>query len=253
MLTAARTLTLVLQSAGRKEEVVLSIASEKDFPRVERETANLLRDQELVYYRSLRSAQRQQDYLLGRYVAKSAVARWLDQTDFAALEIRPGAFNQPVPVGPAAGSSAVTLAHSGGLALALAHDVGHPIGIDLETIREDRLETLKSQVTPKELPPRGTAGDQGSARDYTLVWAIKEALSKALRCGLTCPFEVLAPSSVTPQGDGCFRGEFKNFAQYQFLAWSQPDHAFAVVVSKRIELTPHAPAFVRFCRPEGEE
>ncbi len=212
---------------------------------------------ELAYHRRVPAEKRRREYLLGRYAAKSAVAARLargapahragDCDALAAIEVRPGAFQQPVVELPEAGSVGVTLAHSGAAAFALAHDPGHPVGIDLELHDPAHLGVLRSQVSPAELPPSAPGHETDSLR-HTLAWAAKEALSKALRCGLTCPFEILALDRPRLHPGGWCAGGFVNFGQYQFAAWVAADHAFALVCAKHARIEPVLPALVGFTR-----
>ena len=200
---------------------------------------------ELDYVRGVPTAKRRAEYLLGRYAAKSALAAWLPAppASLARLAIRPGAFQQPVVDLPGA---AVTLAHSRDLALAAAHDVGHPLGIDLEHLAPAHLPVLASQLSPADLLPALDGHPDALAR-HTLTWVVMEALAKALRCGLTCPVELLAPAAVTAHADHSL-GAFRNFGQYQFAAWFAGPCACALVCSRRAALAAHVPAIVRFTR-----
>jgi len=51
------------------------------------------------------------------------------------------------------------------------------------------------------------------------VWTMKEALSKALRCGLTVPLNLLEVRAAVLQRDGSLRSEFSNFSQYKCQTW----------------------------------
>ena len=208
---------------------------------------------EAAYHRRVPAEKRRREYLLGRYAAKSAVAAWLPSggpdfaADLAAIVIRPGAFQQPVVELSSPHAVGVTLAHSGASAFAIAHDLGHPVGLDFERHDPAHLAVLRSQVAPAELPPPGPGRETESMR-HTLAWSVKEALSKALRCGLTCPFEVLALDGLHAHPGGWCAGGFRNFGQYQFAAWTVGDHAFALVCSKLAQIDPVLPSLLDFTR-----
>jgi len=195
----------------------------------------------------LRFAKRRDEFLLGRHVAKSALLEWLGAGTPAQFDVVPGAFQQPVVHGPVARPIGVTLAHSGGRAVAVAHELEHPIGVDLEVHDPARVSVIQSQVAATELPRENTLP---VTERYFLIWAAKEALSKALRCGLTCPFTLLAVESAQVDANGICRGHFVNFGQYQFFAWMIGDCAFAVAAAKRAEFDPVLPALRHFTRQE---
>lgn len=190
-------------------------------------------------------AKRRREFMLGRYAAKSALAVWNHRDSLAAFTITAGAFEQPVVQGD--GAADVTLAHTADAAVALAHERGHPMGVDLEAIDLARVEVLRTQVSAAELPaPAGAL--TGETDRLFILWSAKEALSKALRCGLTCPFELLAAADARVDAAGVCAGTFANFGQYQFVAWLAGSRAFALVCSRNAELGPVLPTLVRFTR-----
>ena len=77
----------------------------------------------------------------------------------------------------------------------------------------------------------------------TVVWTAKEALSKALRCGMTCPYELLEICGLE-QRDGFFLGRFKNFGQYQFQSWQRGNTVVTIVLPKKTELEFSFPDFL---------
>jgi 4'-phosphopantetheinyl transferase len=195
----------------------------------------------------LRFAKRRAEFLLGRHVAKSAVLEWLGTGTLAQFDIVPGTFQQPILHGSVARPLGVTLAHSGGRAVAVAHELGHPIGVDLEVHDPARVAVIQSQVAATELPREKTLPE---TELYFLIWAAKEALSKALRCGLTCPFALLAVENAQLDAAGICRGHFANFGQYRFFAWMVGDCAFAVAAARRAEFDPVLSALQQFTRQE---
>ena len=62
-----------------------------------------------------------------------------------------------------------------------------------------------------------------------LLWCLKEALSKALRCGLTVPFGLLEVASLVPLPGGV-RARFENFSQYEGIAFCAAPFCLALVM-----------------------
>ena len=233
-------LAITVEHAGRPERMVCAAAAGGPLPATEgwldpRELARIDRAVE----------RRRREFVLGRLAAKTALAVWHDHAALGAFAIVPGAFEQPVVLGNSAAD--VTLAHATGAAVAVAHERGHPVGVDLETIDPQRLGAVRSEVAAAELPPR-----RGAATDETvglfLIWSAKEALSKALRCGLTCPFALLAVADPRLDDAGVCAGTFAHFGQYQFVAWPAGTRTFALACSRNARLEPALPALVRFTR-----
>lgn len=245
-LARAATLAFDVKHDARSERIVFGCATSERAVEVERAAAGWTGPEEARYLATLKFAKRRNEFLLGRFVAKSAVVAWLGRGQLCDFDIVAGAFQQPIVHGPASRPVGVTLAHSGELAVALAHEQGHPLGIDLERHDPARIEVVRTQVAAGELP--SARGQLSETEAYFVLWSAKEALSKALRCGLTCPFELLAITGARVGDDGVCAGTFANFGQYQFTGWMLGDYAFALVGSKNAGLATTTPALREFTR-----
>lgn len=178
-------------------------------------------------------ARRRHSLLLGRRAAKRALARLHPEVSPLDFAILPGVLDQPVVTGPGAGGLQVTVSHAGAIGVAIAFPEACPMGIDLELIDPGHRETLRGQVDAGELDR--VARVLGDAdRGLFLAWCLKEALSKALRCGLTVPFDVLEFSSVDPLGPGAVV-EFTNFGQYAGYGACVGGVALAAVCPRNVE------------------
>lgn len=244
----APSLEFTFSHSERMERIVVAIATGAAAPSIEASAEAWLSPAEAQ--RITRAVtKRRREYMLGRYAAKTALAVWHNAPSLAAYTIATGAFDQPVVL--AASQADVTLAHTADAAIAIAHERGHPMGVDLETVAPERVEVVRSQVAAKELPSAQTSR-YNEVTQLFLLWSAKEALSKALRCGLTCPFEVLAATDVRISEDGLCTGTFVNFAQYQFVAWLVGSRTIALVCSRNAQLTTALPAMVAFTREAAE-
>ena len=228
--------------SDNRDRVIVALATASALPAREASTGAWLSERELS--RVTRAvAKRRQEFILGRYAAKTALAVWNRSAALGAFTIMPGAFEQPVVDEPSGAD--VTLAHTADVAVAIAHARGHPMGVDVEWVDAERVEVLRTQVAPAEIQAALPF------REYEalfLIWSAKEALSKALRCGLTCPFEILATSDVRADAGGWCTGSFANFGQYRFASWLAAGRAFALVGSRNAKLDPILPDLVRFTR-----
>ena len=176
-------------------------------------------------------ARRRHGLLIGRYAAKCALAALRPDLDPRSLAIRPGVLEQPVLSGEGIDNLGISLSHAGPVAVAVAFPEACPMGIDLERIRPANVALLTRQTTAAERSNLAARLDAPEAERLTRLWCLKEALSKALRCGLTVPLELLAIGSVEtrPPGLGV---TFANFAQYQGLSLAAGDLAAALVLPR---------------------
>ncbi len=185
------------------------------FAHLEAQADGLLHAQELAYWQHLRALRRRQSFLLGRYAAKRALSALAPGTEPSQLHIRTGILGQPVVEGPT--SLEVSITHADGVFCALAFPAVHPMGVDVEHLDAHRAEVMRTQCLAGEIAEANALlGDATLAA--AVLWTAREALSKALRCGMTCPFELLAVKDLVLDG-GLAGGRFQNFGQYRFLSW----------------------------------
>ncbi|MCF6312015.1 MAG: 4'-phosphopantetheinyl transferase superfamily protein [Verrucomicrobiales bacterium] len=189
---------------------------------------------ETKHWEELPSAKRQFSYLCGRIAAKNALRRLLPAVDSKSIDIEQGVFTQPVVSSATAHGLQVSISHTEGISGAIAFPEKHPMGLDLETICSGEDHTIRSQLTEKEikqhreLPYAGAVG-------YTLMWTIKESLSKVLKCGLTTPLSVLEIDTINCDGPVLI-STFSNFAQYKGLSVILDDVVLSIVLPKQTDL-----------------
>lgn len=133
---------------------------------------------------AMRVAKRRDDFVLGRWTAKRALAARLPGVAPAAIEIRaaadgaPEAFldGAPVPV-------AISISHSAGRALAAVAASG-PLGADLERIEPRSPLLVDDYFTAGETALVAAGPPGGRDRLITAIWCAKESALKARRTGL---------------------------------------------------------------------
>jgi 4'-phosphopantetheinyl transferase len=132
----------------------------------------------------LRMAKRRDDWRLGRWTAKAAVAAWLgvgaERVEvLAAPDGAPDAWldGAPAPV-------SLSLSHRAGRALAAVTDLPAAIGCDLEVVEHRSGPFVREWLTTGE--QAALEALDGAARDVAanLMWAGKEAAAKVRRDGL---------------------------------------------------------------------
>ncbi len=207
--------------------------------------AELLHPNEVAYSQKAPNAQA---YRQGRIAAKRALSCLVPTVAASEMFIDRGVFGFPVVKNPRVANLQVSISHCEATALALAYPEAHPLGVDIERIRPDRVVASESLLTSSEyqllnsLPVTRIVG-------LTLLWTIKEALSKVLKCGLTVDWSLLSPQHLE-KSDYAWKGSFTSFGQYQSLSWIAEDWVCSVVLPSRTSanLTDLVSAFSYVCQ-----
>lgn len=228
-----------LTREGQRVDTVFGFAFAREYPTLIRYVAEFLAPPEEAYFSGLRFLRRQQSFLLGRYAAKLALQSALLEHDLKAIEIGRGVFEQPLVSCLSAKIPSVTISHCNEIAVALAFPAGHPMGVDIEQIDPARLIAIRSQMSPVEREWARSAGADELALS-TLIWTAKEALSKALTCGLMSPMEIFNLAGIYPLGRRIWGGLFQNFGQYKFIGWISRTVAMSVVLPKKSDAAENA-------------
>lgn len=156
-----------------------------------REVEQWLRQKEIERFNQFAVESGRRDFLAGRVAAKSALCALAPETSANDWEIARGLWHQPCPRGPVAGLS-VTLAHSAGVAVAIAFDDRWICGVDCEARERLDVETISGEVSTDEAAwARESPGDASTR--WLFLWTVREAQGKAKRSGLLFP-EALNPT-----------------------------------------------------------
>ncbi|HET9254930.1 MAG TPA: 4'-phosphopantetheinyl transferase superfamily protein, partial [Pseudonocardiaceae bacterium] len=177
-----------------------------------------LGSQELAVRRYLSKAERTEysqrnprtarQWLLGRIAVKDAVRQSLWDTGadpIYPVEITVGndESGRPFVTGPFAVPPAISLAHSGPLAVALVGHTGKPPGVDIELVKDRDAETEAAIMTEAErallTEVCGQSPDPRAARAswLTRFWTAKEAAAKAEGTGLGGRKDLFVVEQVT--------------------------------------------------------
>ena len=218
---------------GQRIATVFGFVFAHEYPALVHHIAEFLASSEAAYFAGLHFLRRQQSFLLGRYAAKLALQYALQTPDLKAIEIGRGVFEQPVVSHLSAKTPGVTISHCNEIAVALAFPAGHPMGVDIERIDPARMITIQSQLSPVECAWACLAGADEITLS-TLIWTAKEALSKALTCGLMSPMEILNLSEFTHLGTMSGNAFFR--ISLNISSWmDQPDNGNVRCTSEEIE------------------
>jgi 4'-phosphopantetheinyl transferase len=135
----------------------------------------------------LRFPKRRDDWLLGRWTAKCAIAAYLDAdlVLFPRITILPDASGAPVAqVHGSAAVLSISISHRAGRGLAVLAPGELPVGADLEWVEPHGHVFTEDYFTPQEREQLGRSQDLEPDEVSTLLWSAKESALKLLRLGL---------------------------------------------------------------------
>jgi 4'-phosphopantetheinyl transferase len=136
-----------------------------------------LSSDEAEAYAAFRVEKRRREWLAGRLAAKALLCAAEDRPNPAAFVVKPDHYGRP-----SCGDRLLSISHSGDWALAaLLPGPGCFLGADIEKVEPRHPAWYRDYFHPDEIAGGHTAPE---ASDATRVWAIKEALLKALGLGL---------------------------------------------------------------------
>ena len=176
-------------------------------------------------------------FLSGRRLAKVAIAGLTQIEDLTKIEISYGVFGQPVVKGDARNCHiGVSISHCSKLAVALAHPVEQPMGIDIESCLGVQNADIAKQFNPAEIATLASFGLQ-SWECSAILWTAKEALSKVLKCGFTVPLSILSITTWERSTEGMYEGNFEHFTQYKACTWLEGGLVLSVVLPRKTQLS----------------
>lgn len=170
--------------------VVWISQGEEDLP----SSPDWLTESERQRAQTMRYTKRRNDYLLGRWTAKYAVARALgwrvDTAHLAAIEIRnvsdgpargaPRAF-----VGGRAAPLSISMTDRAGWGVCAVLEGEMSLGCDLELVEPRSAAFIRDYLTPGECARvAGATSEDDAHRLANLIWSAKESALKVLRTGL---------------------------------------------------------------------
>lgn len=219
---------------GCPVKCVLSVLKPNDISELTSFADMILHPNELSYISGNISGRRKTEYLAGRIAAKNALGLFINEVNPKNIEIARGIFNQPIVRHSSEDIPEISISHKQSMAVALACQSGHCLGIDIEEYYEHNLGTLEGQLSEAEKQVIS------QSVDYQLVcsqlWSIKEALSKVLKTGLTAPFEIYETAGITFTGSTISQCYFKRFYQYQAMSWVFNQYVLAIVFPRHSNL-----------------
>jgi 4'-phosphopantetheinyl transferase len=169
-------------------------------------TDDWLSENEAVRLSSFRFAKRRNDWRLGRWTAKCAIAASLklpnDPRSLSRIEITPAASGQPeVTLHDQTETVTISISHRGGLGLCAVALGDIRLGCDLEMIEPRSDAFTADYFTEKE--QKIIAQTSGAERPLlvSLLWSAKESALKALHVGLRADTRCVEIKELDLQGN----------------------------------------------------
>lgn len=195
---------------------------------------SVLSPEETNYYQNLRVETRKKSFLFGRYVAKMAASILSQCNDLTVQNIARGVFSQPILYDPFHPTIDVSLSHSKNFATALSFPRTCPMSLDVEYVSRNPNIQEFLKLTPTErnlyeyLPYK-------TEENSTLMWTMKEALSKVLKTGLTTDLTLYEINNIIINQDYTL-SEYTHFCQYKVYSWFYLGYAFSIIIPKNTDL-----------------
>ena len=228
---------LKLQRDERPVRGILACVPRKHLPRLEEAPQDFLADSELNQLEKMtKYIRRKQTFLMGRYALKVAACAFTGTKNLKKMEVATAVVLHPLVKYPLKDIPEVTLSHTDTLAVAIAHEAGHIMGIDIE-----KADTKKLSVYEREMSAQEEVLLRNSQGKYevlaNMLWTIKEAMSKAIKVGFMTPFKFMEIKKLSKQKERCYLSFFKNFAHFKCYSYVLENHIVSIVLPIKTKLT----------------
>jgi 4'-phosphopantetheinyl transferase len=201
---------------------------------------------------AMRIAKRRADWRLGRWTAKSAVARYLRLNapqHFRRIELLPAPSGAPkVFLAGQPASVTVSLSHRAGTAICAVAEPGVALGCDLELIEPHSDAFIADFFTAEEQALLARTGAAERDRLVALFWSAKESALKAVGAGLRLDTRTVAvhptDSLMYASGTRIWRPLHVRFRGGQFAEgwWQDDGNLLRTLVSAPPPAAPVLPA-----------
>ena len=228
-------LSFISKKSNRLSKATLVGCRQGDLP--PQGIVDFLTETENKQYISYEFKKRKDDFLLGRFCAKQALSKFSGDPAFLNFEITNGIFNQPVIRSSRVEPLSLSLSHSNGQSFALVCDLVNPICIDCESIQEIAIKPIVATLGPveKELP-NSLSERFDSAIVPIVIWTLREALGKALNCGLSVKNGILEVASLSSLSKSILMAEYLNFSHFRGISFATKAMIFSLSVPKELEI-----------------
>ena len=228
-----KVMDLIFENTNMKITTILCMSRIQELTSIDYNKFDFLCDKEKEYLKTICNKRRILSFILGRYASKIAVGRALKIKDMKLIHIKNGIFNQPIVEGKAETGVQISISHCENIGISVAYPQHVLLGIDIEKIEKKRYETLKRITTEAEM--KLISNNDKPLFYLTLLFTVKESLSKCLKTGLTVPIEILSVNKLMNDDKGYY-GQYLNFGQYQFRCVEFENYVISLTYPKDLNL-----------------
>lgn len=182
---------------------------------------HFLHPNEQKHLKTLLTEKAQQCFLLSRQCAKEAISILKPDVLPTEIDIKKGVFGFPFIPDIDGESFGISLTHTGTRSAAVFYPEAHPVSIDLEEINPEKCNIISQYISPSEMELFSQYA-LTPAEALTSLWTVKEALSKALRCGLMMNFNHIVVNktySKTILEQQAIVSTFTDYQQYKAITF----------------------------------
>lgn len=185
---------------------------------------------EMEEIKGKQNLKRKLEYIFSRIAVKKAVTYITNSTAYKSIKVIKGVLWHPVVISNSTSNISVSISHCDNYAVALAFSEVFPCGIDIEIINIKNIKVIQRVITIKEMEIINEL-DCLESNKYTILWTAKEAMSKVIKTGMTCGFELFEIKNIFVKDD-IYYGFYKNFAQYMFISKKIDNCILSIVCPK---------------------
>ena len=189
-----------------------------------------LTEKEYQLLQNQRTTVAKNSFCLGKIATKKAIASMLPLL-LNKIYIDHGVFGFPV-IQPDAKGMQVSIAHTAHSGIAVCFNEKYPVGIDIEELDSRHDTTIHTVLTDKEIH---LASGMSESLYYHIIWAAKEALSKAVKTGFLLPLFLFEVKSIY-KSENYYKIDFENFSLFTGIVFQIKEHIIALVVPARLKL-----------------
>ena len=200
---------------------------------------NYLSCHELEILRNLDHTNRVKSFSAGRLAAKKAITLLIPDYPATQISIIPGLLENPVILSKTHLNLNISISHSESFAFAAATSSICPIGVDTEIISNENFNEYSELNTRNEILMTMKIFQEDELSSAARLWTLKEALSKAIKCGFTIPLNLLEIISFDEELKS--RCVYKNFPQYRGISFNFKNNMFALCLPYSINIYDNFP------------
>ena len=224
---------VIMHVKGLSHMAVIALAGIPASEQSRHSIRQVLHPEEIDLYDRFTASTRKQTYLMGRYVAKSALQVFISRK-FPEIHISTGKNGSPVIEGSHGSNVHISISHCKDVAVAVAFKRELQMAVDIERARPDKTEVLRKELTGN-YQVMETLDNICELNLLTMLWTIKEAASKLSGKGIHGDHTQYDVCKIVPHKDR-YTGQFSYDSSYRFDTCCYQDLVLTLVYPSEVIL-----------------